>query len=167
MSIEREWHWYAFVTKPRHEKKISNYMEKAGIVHFLPLRKTLNQWKDRRRWVEAPLFSCYIFSYVQYVSRYDILKVPSVVRIVGFNNRPTPVRQEEIDAIRRMLQTGIELEVQEGLLPGDPVKITTGPLEGLEGILSEQRGGKWFVVYVSAIGKSVSVDISETGLEKL
>ncbi|MBN2356725.1 UpxY family transcription antiterminator [candidate division KSB1 bacterium] len=167
MSIEKELHWYAFVTKPRHEKKVKSYMDSVGITNFLPLRKTLRQWKDRRRWVEMPLFSCYIFCQIEYIYRYDVLKLPSVVRVVSFNQQPTPVRQQEIEAIQRLLRYKEDVFVGDGLVPGDRVRISTGPLHGLEGVLSEQRGNKWFVVYISAIGKSVYVDIQENVLEKI
>lgn len=167
MSIEKEWNWYAFVTKPRHEKKVKTYMDMAGITNLLPLRKRLRQWKDRRRWVEMPLFSCYIFCQIQFINRYDVLVLPSVVRIVSFNQQPTPIKQTEIEAIQRLLQNKKDVEVGEGLLAGDAVRICSGPLIGLEGILSEQRGNKWFVVTISAIGKSVYVDIHDTLIEKI
>ncbi len=167
MSIEKELHWYAFVTKPRHEKKVKIYLDALGITNFLPLRKSLHQWKDRRRWVEMPLFSCYIFCQIPYVNRYDVLKVPSVVRIVSFNQQPTPVKQSEIEAIQRLLQHNQDIFVEEGLAPGDQVRITSGPLIGMEGMLFEKRGNKWFVVYISAIGKSIFVNIQENMLEKI
>lgn len=159
--------WYAFVTRPRHEKKSKISLDGAGIENYLPIRSTLHQWKDRRRWVEEPLFSCYIFARIAYNRRWDVLTSPSVVRIVSFNNAPTPVREEEIETIRRILTTDVEVEVQPGLLPGTQVRICSGPLAGLEGVLMGQRGEKFFVVHIPAIGKSVLVNIGDNIIEAL
>ncbi len=167
VSSERDPNWYAFVTRPRHEKKVKSYLDGAGITSFLPVRKSLNQWRDRKKWVEAPLFSCYIFSYIPYVHRYDVLKVPSVVRIVGFNNKPTPVRAAEIEAIKTSLTANKEVDVIDGFLPGDRVRILTGVLAGQEGQLVDYRSSKWFEIHISAICKSILIDIRENKIAKL
>ena len=153
--------WYAFVTRPRHEKKVQRYLDQAGIENFLPLHRTLNQWKDRRRWVESPLFSCYIFSRIPYVRRYDVLQTPSVARLVTFNNEPAPVRDEEIEAIRRVLAGPQKVQVLDGIVEGSRVRIVSGPLADLEGVLIQHRGANYFVIHIEAIGKSVLVDASE------
>ena len=132
MVDQRVPQWYAFVTRPRHEKRVHEHLQKAGLTSYLPLRKSLNQWRDRKKWVEVPLFSCYIFSYISYVDRYEVLKVPSVVRIVGFDRKPMPVRESEIEAIKTILRTGNDIDVVDGFLPGDRVKIKSGPLAGFE-----------------------------------
>ncbi len=159
--------WYAFVTRPRHEKKAQMSLEGAGIENFLPLKKSLHQWKDRRRWVEEPLFSCYIFARIAYNRRWDVLTSPSVARIVSFLDTPAPVRDQEIETIRRILTTEVDVEVQPGLLPGTQVRIGSGPLAGLEGKLTGQRGQKWFVVQIPAIGKSVLVSMGENIVEAI
>lgn len=159
--------WYAFVTRPRHEKKVYEQLQKAGITSFLPLQKKLSQWKDRRKWIETPLFSCYIFSKIPFIYRYDVLKVPSVVRIVSFNKTPTPVREQEIRAIETLIETRTEMNIFDGFLPGDSVRIANGPLAGYEGILVDYRGKKWFVIYIEVLGKSILVDIAENLVEKI
>lgn len=166
-GIETVIHWYAFVTKPRHEKKVKNYFEISGITHFLPLKSILRQWKDRRRWVEAPLFSCYIFAQTAYNRRWDVLKIPGVVRIVDFNDRPAPVREDEIQTIMRVIGSNVETQVHNGLLPGARVKISSGPLAGLEGMLQEQRGNRRFVIQVPVIGKSILVDVDDNIIDPI
>ena len=53
--------WYAFVTRPRHEKRVKQYLDGSGFENYLPLHKQMHQWKDRKKYVEVPLFSCWIF----------------------------------------------------------------------------------------------------------
>ncbi|MBN1996280.1 UpxY family transcription antiterminator [candidate division KSB1 bacterium] len=159
--------WYAFVTRPRHEKKVKQYLDMAGIDNYLPLKKTLSQWKDRKKWVELPIFSCYIFSHIEYVRRYDVLKAPSVVRIVGFEAKPTPVKDDEISGIKNILESKHDLAVVDGFLAGDRVRLRNGPLAGMEGLFVEYRNRKWFVIYITALSKSVLVDIESNYVEKI
>ncbi len=167
MGIESEIFWYAFVTKPRHEKKVRYYLESAGIPQFLPLRTTLRQWKDRRRWVDVPLFSCYIFVKYAFNRRWDVLKVPGVVRIVSFSDKPAPIHEGEIQTIMKLISTEVDVQVCNGLLPGMDVKITSGPLAGLNGRLLEQRGSHRFVIQVPVIGKSILVDVNENCIDPI
>ncbi|MBD3376112.1 UpxY family transcription antiterminator [candidate division KSB1 bacterium] len=164
-DLQRDERWYAFVVRPRHEKKVKTYLDKKGIVNFLPVRKTLNQWKDRRRWVESPMFSCYIFARIAFVHRFEVLTVPSVVRQVMFNNEPTPIEDREIEAIEMILASGQTFEVEDGLVPGDRVCIRSGPLAGMEGALVERRNSRWLVISIQAINKSVLVDAGENRIE--
>ena len=117
--------------------------------------------------MEEPLFSCYIFARISYNRRWDVLTSPSVARIVSFLDTPAPVRDQEIETIRRILTTQVDVEVQPGLLPGTQVRIGSGPLAGLEGKLTGQRGQKWFVVQIPAIGKSVLVGMGENIVEAI
>lgn len=167
MVSQREAQWYAFVTRPRHEKKAKSYLEGVNISFYLPLRKTLNQWKDRRRWVESPLFPGYIFCHIPYINRYDVLRAPSIVRVIGFKNEPTPVRDMEIQAIKLLLSNDIEIEVRNGLVEGDFVRIASGLLMGYEGQIVKERGSHLFVIYIATIGKSVIVDAKTIKLDKI
>jgi transcriptional antiterminator RfaH len=164
---QREILWYAFVTRPRHEKKVQAYLEGAGVANYLPLRKTLNQWKDRRRWVEAPLFSSYIFCRLPFVDRYTVLQAPGMVRIVSIGSNPTPVQDREIDAIQRLLASGLDLQVRSGLVAGDFVRITSSILMGYEGQIIEERGSAYFAIHIPTIGKSILVDARSIEMKKI
>ena len=148
------------------KKKVKEELDRTGVENFLPLRKTLNQWKDRKRWVEAPLFSGYIFCHIPFVARYDVLQVPSVARIISFKNEPTPVRDEEINTIRLLLEQNVDLRVQDGLYIGDHVRIGSGLLMGYEGQVVEMRRGTYFVIQIECIGKTVLVDTRHVKIDK-
>jgi transcription antitermination factor NusG len=164
---QREILWYAFVTRPRHEKKVQAYLEGAGVPNYLPLRKTLNQWKDRKRWVNAPLFPGYIFCHISFVDRFAALQAPGVVRVVGFGNNPMPVQDREIESIQGLLSTGLKLEVRSGLIAGDFVRITSGVLFGYEGQIVQERGCSYFVVHIPSIGKSILIDARTVEMKKI
>ena len=158
-------HWYAFVTRPRHEKRVKLHLDGRGIESYLPLQKTVRQWKDRKKKVEIPLFSCYIFAFLPYTKRYDVLTAPSVVRVVSFENQPTPVHDNEIQAIRTIMNTNPTFDVCEGLQVGERIEIASGPLKGIQGELVHFHGRDRIAVNIDAISKSLLLDI-ERGFVK-
>jgi transcription antitermination factor NusG len=167
MSIERTSLWYAFVTQSRHEKKVKTYLDAAKIESYLPLISSVRQWKDRKKTVETPLFSCYIFVKIEYVFRYDILKIPSVARVVSFNKKPTPVREEEIEEIKLILGSNFSLDIKDGFVEGDAVEIKSGPLKGLVGRVNQQQGNNILSVYIDAIAKTILIDIGSNKVERI
>lgn len=152
-------HWYAFVTRPRHEKRVKSHLDGKGVNSYLPLQQTQSHWKDRKKLVEMPLFSCYIFAHLPFTKRYDVLTVPSVVRIVSFEQQPTPVRDEEIESIRRVLEINPYFEVSEDLIIGEKVEIVAGPLKGVIGDLVRFHGQERVAVNIDAISKSLILDV--------
>ena len=96
--------WYAVYTRSRHEKVVAEELWQRKIEVFLPLRSVISKWKDRRKEVQFPLFPGYIFVRTDVREhRLDILKVPSVVRIIGFNNEPAPIPAEQVDAVKTLV----------------------------------------------------------------
>lgn len=154
-------HWYAFVTRSRHEKRVKQQLDDKGVVSYLPLQKTKRQWKDRKKLVEIPVFSCYIFAHLPYTRRYDVLTIPSVVRIVSFEHQPTPVRDEEIESIRRILETDPFFEICDELRVGEKVEIMAGPLKGLTGELVRFHGNERLAINIDAIARSLILDINK------
>ena len=163
----REPLWYAFSTKPRHEKKAKMYLDGAGIESYLPLYKTLSQWSDRKKWVEKPLFPSYIFCCIPFMNRFEVLQQPGMVRIIGFNNDPMPVLDRELEAIKLLLTTEIDIHVRDGFVAGDNVRISSGLLMDYEGKVLQERGERYFVIYISSIGKSVLIDSSHVKIERI
>lgn len=167
MVDQRVPYWYAFVTRPRHEKRVEKQLRGNGVECYLPLQRTLRTWKDRRTMVDLPLFSCYIFAHISYFKRYDVLMVPGVVRIVAIGNRPTPVRDEEIEAVRRLLSSGVKFDLSPELHYGDRVRVVEGPLTGIEGELVDFRGGSRVALNVDAVGQSLLVEVERDKLERI
>ena len=143
------------------------YLDGAGVTSYLPLFKSLNQWADRKKWVEQPLFPSYIFCHIPFANRFDALKQPGMVRIVGFNNEPMPVLDQEIEAVKLLLTTDFDFAVRDGFVPGDDVRIASGLLMGYEGKVLQERGEKYFVIHIATIGKSVLIDSRHVKIERI
>ena len=151
--------WYALYTRSRHEKRVDRQLRDKGIESYLPVQKVLRQWSDRKKWVEEPLFRCYVFIHADWRNRLRALQSYGAVRIVSFNGKPAAVRDEEIENIRRIL---LEVPAVEACTPvsvGDVVEILHRPLAGLRGRLEEVRGERRLVVTVESIQQALRFNV--------
>lgn len=90
-DADRAPRWYALRTRSRHEKHVRDRLVALGIEQLLPTVIRLSQWKDRKKKIEAPLFSGYCFAHFPLENRLTVLKVPGVVQIVGRTQGPAPM----------------------------------------------------------------------------
>ena len=157
--------WYAAYTRARHEKSVARQLESRLIDAFLPLYVRLSQWKDRRVSVQSPLFPGYVFVRIPLLERMRVLEIPGVVRLVGFTDQPTPLPEEEMEALRQGLRTGLLAEPYPYLEVGRRVRLRSGPLQGLEGILKKKKTTFRFVISMELIQRSISVEVDAADLE--
>lgn len=157
--------WYAAYTCANHEKKVREQLELRCVVSFLPLYETVRRWKDRRTRLQLPLFPGYIFVQMATQDRLQVLQVPGVVRLVGFDGRPTPLPDEEIESLRKGLTAGILAEPHPFLTVGRRVRIKSGPLAGREGVLLRKKAGLRIVLSIEMIMRSLVVDVDNDNVE--
>jgi transcription elongation factor/antiterminator RfaH len=157
--------WYAVFTMPRHEKRIALHLEQRRIQSFLPLYKAKHRWKNRcTMTVELPLFPNYLFVRIDPQERLRVLKVPSVLSIVSCGREPVPVPDHYITGLRDGLLT-YGIEPHPGLEVGDRVRITTGPMTGMEGVLERRKNSYRVVLKLEMIGRSVAVEVDTEDIE--
>jgi transcription antitermination factor NusG len=166
-SGQLEMKWYAAYTSANHEKKVREQLELRRVESFLPLYESVRRWKDRRMRLQLPLFPGYVFAQLAPQDRLHVLQVPGLVRLVGFNGHPTPLPDEEIEVLRRGLASGVLAEPHPFLTVGQRVRVRTGPLLGLQGILIRRRNKVRFVISVELILRSMAVEVDESDLEAL
>jgi len=160
--------WYAIYTKPRHEFVVHGELQKKGIESFLPIFKRLQHWKDRKKFVEFPLFPGYLFVHVQHDSAafLNVLKTRSVVTFISSTpGNPSTVAVEEIQSLKLLLESGEELDVYPNLKEGELIRVKRGPLKGAEGILSVKENQYQFLVNIHLLGRSVGVKMYADELE--
>jgi transcription antitermination factor NusG len=161
--------WYALYTRSRFEKKMLGELTDRNIEVFLPMREVLSRWKDRKKRVWLPLFPGYIF--VNHINtpenRYKILNIPGAVRFVGHEGRAEPVPEEQIQSVRKFLESKIAMDPYPYLKKGSRVEIVAGPLKGIQGILVKKRGRFRFVLQVDLIRQAVSVEIDASDVRPL
>jgi transcription antitermination factor NusG len=151
--------WYAAYTCANHEKRVAEELVAREVEHFLPLYRSVRRWRDRRVELELPLFPGYVFVRLALRDRVRVLKIPSVVRLVGFGGSPTVLPDNEMDILRAGLSKSLRAEPHPFLAVGRRVRITGGPFAGLEGILKRKKTGLRMVVSLELIQRSVAVDV--------
>jgi Transcription antiterminator len=151
--------WFAVYTLPRHEKRITGHFNVRSIESFLPLYRTVRKWKDGSKAnLELPLFPGYVFVRIAKRERVRVLEVPGVLSIAGCGREPTSLPDIEIDALRRGVALG-KIEPHAYFVVGEKVRITSGPMVGLEGVLVRLKNSFRVIVTLSMIMQSVSVEL--------
>jgi transcription antitermination factor NusG len=163
----KQFPWFALQVRARYEQGVADHLEGKGYEWFLPLYKCRKRWSDRIKEVEAPLFPGYLFCRLDPQDRLPILKTPGMIQIVGSNRTPIAVDESEIEAIQRMVASGIPNQPWPFLSAGDRVRIESGPLSGLEGILVEFKGNHRLVLSVTLLQRSVAVEIDSAFVTSL
>jgi transcription antitermination factor NusG len=153
--------WFAVRTKPRHEKTVASELEQKGITSFLPLYSVLHQWSDRKRQVQLPLFAGYVFVrfVVQLNTRVSVLRTNGVASFVGAGGG-VPIPDEQIQAVRMILEGKVPFSPHPFLSVGQRVRIRGGSLDGLEGILQAVNGDESLIVSVESIQRSLAIRVA-------
>ncbi len=154
--------WFAVQTRPRHEKRVSAELLEKGVNAFLPVVSTLRQWGDRRRVVELPLFSQYVFVRIAQTlpTRVSVLRTNGVTSFVGSRGIGAPIPDQEIERIQRVVAQGISVSPHVFLNVGKRVRIRGGALDGLQGILTAVNGDQTLVLSVNLIQRSLAIRIA-------
>ena len=158
-------HWYAVTTKPRHEKVVAEQLQSKSIESFLPIVSTPSRWKDRKVVLERPIFPGYVFTRIDLRDRTGIYSVPGVLRMLCFNGKPAEIEDAEIEAVRLCLARGSKPEPHPFLQSGERVRVKSGALAGLEGVVTRLKSECRIVVSITSIYQSVAVEIDANLLE--
>jgi transcription antitermination factor NusG len=159
--------WYALYTKHQHEKKAGAYLEKRGFEVLLPTHRSANRWKDRTKIISVPIFPCYLFVRAALERKPDLLRAPGVFSMVGNSRGASAVSALEIDALRKITRSDARIEPHPYLKNGDRVRVRSGPLSGLEGILVRIKNTYRVVLSVELLQKAVAVEVDLSIVERL
>jgi len=162
LACPSEAHWYAVHTYSRHERVVADRIEQQGFTTFLPTVTEVHRWSDRRKVVELPLFSCYVFVRLEPTNekRVRVLRIDGVIGLVGSQRTGTPIPVEQIEAVRTLLGRDVVCARHPFLKVGQRVRIRGGALNSLEGLFLSQNGDRNLVISVDAIQRSLAVRIN-------
>jgi transcriptional antiterminator NusG len=164
-----ESNWYAVQTRARHERMVAERFQEQGLSTFLPLITEVHRWSDRRKMVELPLFSCYVFVKLGPIGdeRVRAYRTDGVVGIVGARGKGTPIPDEQIRAVHTLVTQRLTWSCHPFLKIGQRVRIHGGSLDGVEGLLLARSGDRTLVVSIDAIQRSLAVRIEGYDVEAL
>lgn len=159
--------WYALLTRHQHEKAVASALSNKNHEVYLPLYRSVRRWQDRAKPVWFPLFPCYVFIREGMDRQLQILTTPGIIQIVGWGGHPAAIPQTQLDAVRQIIESCLVVETHPYLQSGDRVRVKTGPLMGLEGILTRKKGVSRLVVSMEMLGRSAAVEIDVLNVERI
>jgi transcription antitermination factor NusG len=130
-----------------------------GYDTFLPNYVCAGRSPNGGAFSRLPLFPGYVFCRFDPLLNALIVTTPGVVRIVGYGRNPAVIEEKEIAALKTIVASGVRAEPLSVAHPGDPVRITSGPLRGVEGLLVEMNKRRQFIVSVSILHRSALVEL--------
>jgi len=151
--------WYAVHVRAQTEKKVAAALTSQGYECLLPIYRERRKWSDRTKILELPLFPNYVFARFDVMLRLPILKTPGVLGIVGRGRIPQALDSDEIARIQTVTRTDYPAQPWPYLKTGQRVRITAGPLTGVEGLLVGSRGAARVVLSVTELGRSIAVQV--------
>ena len=157
--------WWALYTRHQHEKTVATMLSAKGFEVFLPLYESTRRWKDRSKLITLPLFPCYVFLRGGLDRRLQVVTTPGVHMILLRGECVAVIPEAEIQAIRRAVEGPFRIEPHPFLKCGERVRVTRGPLEGVEGILVRKKNLYRLVLSVDMMAKSVAMEIDATDVE--
>jgi transcription antitermination factor NusG len=142
--------WYVVYTKPKWEKKVAEQLQKMGIECYCPLITQMRQWSDRKKKVEVPLFNSYVFVQLSESERNLVFQSVGAVRYLFWLGKPAIVRDEEIDVIKKWLNTSdcIDLTVSSHQI-GDTIQLESGPFSAQKATIQEMTNTHYVLVLES------------------
>jgi transcription antitermination factor NusG len=160
--------WFALYTASRHEKRVAEHLNVRQIECYLPLYRSRRRWNDGSRVsLELPLFPGYLFIHIQRGERGSVLAVPGALAVVGgTGGEPAPLPDATIDALRAGLNR-YTVEPHPLVSAGRRVRIRSGALEGLEGVIVRSKNGFRVVLTLEQIMQSYAVEVDLDDLELL
>jgi transcription antitermination factor NusG len=142
--------WYVLYTKPKWEKKVAEQLTKNGIECYCPTVIKVRQWSDRKKKVEVPLFNSYVFVQLPEADRNIVFNSPGVVRYLFWLSKPAIVRSEEIEVIKKWLNTGFDADISIAKYKvGDVVEVESGPFLSQKAIVQEVNNTNYILVLES------------------
>lgn len=153
--------WFALQVKALHERRVAAVLRFKGYEEFVPVYRCRRRWSDRIKDMERPLFPGYVFCRFEPRFRMPILTTPGVSSIVGVGKEPVAISDGEIDALKRVVRSGLGIEPWPFLGVGCRVLIEEGPLRGVEGILLKIKQFRRLVISVPLLCRAVAVEVED------
>jgi transcription antitermination factor NusG len=160
--IDKSYKWNILFVKTNHELKVQKYIERFGVKTYLPVRKLLSQWSDRKKWIDRPMFPGYVFIRVSCQEFFTVLSHNSIISYVKSGGNPVFISEEQISIMQKIESEYLEhISECDCFTCGDHIRIIAGPLKGLEGRILRIDSNDYFVIDLPEINKSLKIRIKK------
>ncbi|RDC56231.1 UpxY family transcription antiterminator [Pedobacter chinensis] len=166
--IDHEYRWYPVYTRSRAEKKAFDELIRKGITTYLPLRKTLKQWSDRKKIIEEPLLKSYLFVYISAKEYAEVLMTNGIARFLYFSGKIAAMPDQQIEQLKLLLATDEELEVFDyDIKPGEKVIIKAGPFKDMVAEMVSIHNKQRIILRLDNVGYSININTSMAFVEPI
>ncbi|MBT2562819.1 UpxY family transcription antiterminator [Pedobacter sp. ISL-68] len=166
--IDQHYRWYPVYTRSRAEKKANEELNRKGIQTYLPLKKVVKQWSDRKKIVEEPLIKSYLFAYISAREYAEVLMTNGVARFIYFSSQVASIPDQQIHDLKLLLATDADLElIDYDIKPGESVLIKAGPFKGIIAELVSVHNKQRIILRLQNMGYSININTSIAFVEPL
>ena len=166
--IDQNYRWYPVYTRSRAEKKANEELNRKGIQTYLPLKKAVKHWSDRKKIVEEPLIKSYLFAYISAREYAEVLMTNGVARFIYFSSQVASIPDQQIHDLKLLLATDADLElIDYDIKPGESVLIKAGPFKGIIAELVSLQNKQRIILRLQNMGYSININTSIAFIEPL
>ncbi|RZK67707.1 MAG: UpxY family transcription antiterminator [Pedobacter sp.] len=166
--IDQNYKWFPVYTRSRAEKKAYDELLRKGIKAYLPLKKTLKQWSDRKKIIEEPLIKSYLFVHISTKEHSEVLMTNGISRFLYFSGKIASMPDQQIDQLKLLLATDEELEVfDHEIKPGQKVLIKAGPFKDMIAEMVSVHNKQRIILRLDNIGYSIEINTSMAFVEPI
>lgn len=166
LTDENGSHWWAVYTRSRQEKELMRSLVAMEIPFYCPIiSHRFRSPAGRLRTSHLPLFSNYVFMYADGFRRYQALKTNLISQTIEVNDGPQLVH--DLRQIQRLIQLGLPLSIESKLAPGCKIRIKSGPLNGMEGMVVKRQGAEFLFVAVNFLQQGALVKLDSNEVEPM
>lgn len=166
--IDQIYRWYPVYTRSRGEKKAYLALRKKKILAYLPLKKVIKEWSDRKKLVEMPLIQSYLFVYISFKEYMEVLMTEGIASFIYFSGKVASMPDRQIEDLRLLLAEASELDIYDfNIEKGEKVIIRAGPFKGIIGELVSIKNNKKIVLRLEHLGCVININTSMAFIEPL
>jgi len=161
--------WFAVYTHYKREKLVEKRLDQKGIECYLPIRKEVRQWSKKRRTMELPLISCYVFVKITKAEYVPVLETEYVLNFVKFAKDLIAIPEKEIQFLKKLLQDEVSFDIvpSDKFQKGDSIIIAGGSLAGTKGRLVDFEGKKRVLVTLDYIQNTFILSVDKHLIQKV
>ena len=159
--------WVAALVKMNCEKKVAAKLDKMGVANYVPIQLEEHQWSDRKKKIERVVIPMIVFIHTDEMTERRLRMQTYIRKILSYPGQweAAVIPDAQIDRLKFMLrhaESSVEL-LEQTLQVGEAIRVSRGPLKGLEGEIYQVQPDKPMVaIRIDCLGYAcVSIDKSD------
>ena len=137
--------WIAVLVQVNCEKRTATRLRKEGYETYIPTQQEVHQWSDRKKKVDRLIMPMVVFVRASLREEEWLRNQSFIHRLLALPGSDedkkrfaTPIPDNQIERLKFLLENAdSEVTIVSNFKVGDSVRVISGPLNGLEGVVSE------------------------------